>query len=235
MNWRAAVPAGSDRAVLAAAALGWLVLLAAPPALDLPALCGRAAALVADPAAWALLAAFASPSALAAGWIAMAAAMMLPLAAPQLRHVIARAGPFAPLAAASFLAAWLAVWLTALAAIELAGALAASAFGREAPIVAVIFAVGWQHTPAKRRALRRCVACPPLPWQPGALVIACARLGLATGGRCVTGCWALMLAAMSVMPAVPAMLAAATVIWVERYVRRAPLAFEAPAGPLRGR
>jgi hypothetical protein len=231
MSWRDL--AGSDRRVLAAAALGWGVLLVAPAVPGLPALCGPRASLVAAGAAsWPLLTALLSPGALGAGAVAMCAAMMLPLAAPALRHVAQRAGPGAPLGVAVFLAGWLGMWTLALAGLATLALLLAAGLGHGAPVVVIALAVAWQHAPAKRRAARRCHACPPLPWASRALAAACARFGLATAARCVTGCCAVMLAALTIEPGWAAMPAAAALLWSERYLWRGPLAIEAVASGL---
>ena len=225
MSWPEALPRGSDGAVVMAALGGWLVLLATPRALGLPAFCGSPDMFAAVAAgAWRLAAATISPGRLLVGWAGMALAMMLPLAAPQLRHIVRRSGPGAPLGVAAFLATWLAVWLMGLAALAALTGLLTLALGpMGTTAAAILLAFVWQHTPAKYRALRRCHACPPLPWGRPELVAVCLRLGLSTGTHCVAGCWAVMLAAMALPWPLLAMLGGRALLWAERYCRRMPL------------
>lgn len=225
MSWPERLPRGSDNAVVMTALGGWLVLLATPRALGLPALCGSPDVLAAVAAgAWRLAAATISPGRLLAGWAGMALAMMLPLAAPQLRHIVRRGGPGAPLGVAAFLTSWLAVWIMALAVLAALGGLLTLALGAVGAVAAAfLFALGWQHTPTKYKALRRCHACPPLPWERPALAAACLRLGFSTGTHCIAGCWAVMLATMVLPWPLLAMLGGSALLWTERYWRRMPL------------
>src|SRR6476660_9697352 len=109
---RAAPASPAFRFALLPAAAAWLLLLLAP-ARELPlSLCLGAAGF--GPGFGATIAAMASraaPAGMVGEWALMVAAMMLPLAAPMVRHVADRSFAFRRTRAALlFLCAYLAVW-----------------------------------------------------------------------------------------------------------------------------
>lgn len=158
----------------------------------------------------------------ALGWLVMSAAMMVPAALPAVRHV-ALTGLWnrRQRAAAIFLASYLAVWsafgLVALAAVAwVSRDLHAS--GTTLLAAALVAAAAWQLTPWKRRALRACHVRPPLPPSGLKADAACGGAALAYGGRCLVGCWALMLAMAVVGHASPLLMVFITVIVVAERV-----------------
>jgi predicted metal-binding membrane protein len=129
-------------------------------------------------------------------WLLMIGAMMLPVAAPALRHVAFRSFPARRgRAMALFLLGYGAVWL-AVAPIFLAGGLflhLASASALLPLGLALAAAALWQRGAGKRAALRRCHRTVPLPPAGARADAACLGFGLSHGGACLASCWALML------------------------------------------
>jgi predicted metal-binding membrane protein len=135
-------------------------------------------------------------------WIVMMAAMMLPSAIPTVALYGSLAKDRAQLAAALFVAGYLAVWAAAgLVAFALAeaggrvagGILAWDRAGRWAAGATLLVAAAYQLTPLKDACLARCRS--PLgfllgSWRPG--VVGGFRLGLTSGAWCAGCCWALM-------------------------------------------
>lgn len=185
------------------AAAAWAALLLAP-ARDLPlSLCLGAAHFGPDLAATAhAITREAAPARLMAEWTLMAAAMMLPLAAPMVRHVAERS--FAvrrTRAALLFLFAYLAIWLAAgppaLAMLLLAkAALAAAGLAASAPLLGCAAAALWQLSPAKAAALNRCHGTIPLRAFGAGADLDTIRFGLLHGRRCAASCLPLMLPVM---------------------------------------
>ena len=139
-------------------------------------------------------------------WLVMMAAMMLPVIAPGAASVSAGARPGLArrtLAAAAFLAAYLALWLlvgaAVFSALKAGGAITGGWFawhqgGRWLVVGVLVLAAGYQLTAVKRDSLERCRAdLRPLPsrrwWGPGEG----ARAGLQAGLHCLACSWALML------------------------------------------
>jgi predicted metal-binding membrane protein len=125
-------------------------------------------------------------------------AMMLPLALPGTRHVIASTfRAQRTLAAAAFLASfvltWLAFALLASLLIVSAARLGVPSEPRALLITALMGTAAWQVVPWKRTALRDCHLALPLPprgWRSSAGSL---RFGAVVAVRCVASCGGLML------------------------------------------
>jgi predicted metal-binding membrane protein len=135
------------------------------------------------------------PDALAE-WGVMAAAMMLPVTLPAVRHVAmnsirTRRYRAMALYVAVFIAVWIGFGVTVLAVAR--GLQERTAFdGRLLLAAALAAAAAWQLTPIKRRAVfgcRRTVPLPPVGMRADA---ACARFAWRQAWRCMISCWALM-------------------------------------------
>jgi predicted metal-binding membrane protein len=125
-------------------------------------------------------------------WLLMATAMMVPAALPAVRYVALtslwrRRRRAVTLFVVAYLGVWGAFGVLALLAVN----------GAQGPILlagVLAAAAAWELTPWKRRSLRACRLIGPLPPRGPRADAACVRAGLSYGGRCVAGCWALMLA-----------------------------------------
>jgi predicted metal-binding membrane protein len=129
-------------------------------------------------------------------WALMTVAMMVPAAAPAVRHVAGKSLWWRRRRAVlEFLLVFIGLWF--LFAVLVLGILtswgpAGSPF---APVVALGLAALWQLTPLKRRAVRACHRSRPLPprgWRASSGV---ADFALHNGTACLGSCWAMMLAA----------------------------------------
>ena len=142
----------------------------------------------------------ASPAAWAAelSWsVVMATAMMAPLVVPQV-HFVARTSLWTRVGRnqALFLAGYLGLWTAAIIAIATAVELLRTTTGANLTILGAFGVAGlWQLTPAKRRALRRCARCLPVPPRGRSADVAYLRFGVTTGWSCIVTCWAFMAAA----------------------------------------
>jgi predicted metal-binding membrane protein len=153
------------------------------------------------------------------GWGLMAAATMLPVAAPLARRVRSPG-----LLAAGFLAAWAALGVAVLAAVAGLGAAGAPP---TAGGVALLAAGAFQLTPAKARALARCRAHLIPPATVGDPTGDAVRAGLAQGRASVACCGPLMAAmalgaaggALPMLAAGAAMATEAAAPWGARLTR----------------
>ncbi|HYH31757.1 MAG TPA: DUF2182 domain-containing protein [Pseudonocardia sp.] len=196
---------GPAVALWGGAGLGWALLLIVLPLVSpQPAHHGVAGALASGASPALVLAV------VAAAWLLMVAAMMLPTTVPMVRmfQVVSASRPRAPVAMAAFLAAYFAVWL-GFAAIALpvdlgVHALVAAwpwlrAHDGLVPAAALALAGAVQFTPLTQRCLTLCR-------DPRAVLFARYRrgvagawsLGLRHGLSCVGCCWALMLVMVAV-------------------------------------
>ena len=166
------------------------------------------------------------PGALAAavgawgGWVLMAVAMMVPVAAPHARRVGLRSlWPRRHRAVAAFLAAFVAVW----AAFGLVTAVPLAAAGARVPPAAVasalVLGAAWQVAPPRRRVLARCETPRPAPVRGRAADRACLAAGARAGGRCAFTCGPVM-AAMALGHSAWLMAGLTAVVLSER--RRSP-------------
>jgi predicted metal-binding membrane protein len=160
------------------------------------------------------------------GWVAMAAAMMVPGALADARRVALasmwhRRQRTIAIFLASYLCAWIAFGVVALAFSVWTGLGAG---------VALVFAVAWELSPQKWRAVRRCHLVEALPPRGLQADAACGRAGLRYGWRCMVACWPLMLAmaaaghqALALMALLTAIVAAEKIV-VRSARLRVPLA-----------
>ena len=181
--------------VLLTGAAAWILLLSGPGGTGAVAHC--LAAGVAPPgASLRMLLAMNPPLSLAAGWILMLAAMMLPVLIEPLYNLRLRS--FAKRRARSsllFVAAYAAAWMApgaALLAIVLAVESRAPQSWLPAAASALV-ALAWQASPIKQRCLNRCHAHPAPAAFGAAADLDALRSGITHGLWCAGSCWALML------------------------------------------
>jgi len=134
---------------------------------------------------------------LAAGWLLMSAAMMVPGALPAARRLALGAlWSRRQRTVGIFLSVYVAVWVAFGAVAHAALWAAEGAVGIDAAAllpVALAAAAVWQVTPQKWYAARACHLLPPLPPRGAKADIACATVALRFGRNCVVSCWAIML------------------------------------------
>lgn len=134
----------------------------------------------------------------AAGWLLMSVAMMVPAALPVARgHALGALWARRQRTVGLFFAGYIAVWAAfgAAAFAVIAGAEAGLGVPEDALLVAVLLlAATWELTAPKWRSVRACHRVAPLPPRGARADRACLRAGVVYGRRCVTGCWAAMLA-----------------------------------------
>lgn len=189
--------------------------------IPMPLICSPALSWsIASPEALAFVLTFVSLWSLAAGWLAMIVAMMLPNTVDALVHVRNRTlRRLRPACLALFLVGYVGVWMLAGAAfLGAAVTLRIASPGTVLPLAgATVVAAVWQISPWKQVALNRCHRRPSL----AAFAPAACRDALAFGGSqglwCLSSCWALMamsLAAPASHSAVMALVAG--LVWTER-------------------
>jgi predicted metal-binding membrane protein len=131
-----------------------------------------------------------------AGWCVMAAAMMLPLTLPAVRHVAMNSlRPRRYRAMALYVTVFVAVWIGFGATVLVLERGLEERAGIDARLLlaaALAAAAAWQVTPAKRRAVFGCRRTVPLPPVGIRADAACARFAWRQAWRCVISCWALM-------------------------------------------
>lgn len=161
-----------------------------------------------------------SPVAEWASWLAMIAAMMLPLLTPTLREVAARSlWRRRHRAMLVFLGGYFAPWAA------LGGAVAALRMApwARAPAAAPIgfaIAAAWACTPAYAAATAAGHHLRPLAPRGWAADADCLRSGLAVGAACVATCWALMAACACSGHDAIAMVGGFALGWAERRTYR---------------
>jgi predicted metal-binding membrane protein len=154
-------------------------------------------------------------------WSVMVVAMMLPAIVDSIRITAARSvWARRHRAIGGFLVGYLLPWTilglgTSVLVAELRldtrlplPAMAAFGFG---------VAAAWQLTAVKWRAVRSCHRTAPLAPRGWRADLDCVRYGWAIGGRCVTSCWALMLACLLARHGLVAMTCATVIGAAERY------------------
>jgi predicted metal-binding membrane protein len=152
----------------------------------------------------------------------MLGAMMPPLLAPQLRHVVARSLTRRRIRAALlFLLGYLLMWLMAGAVLTLGSLLLGSvAIAAAVPrlAAAALIAVFWQATPLKQSSLNRCHGKPPLAAFGLRAEADAFGYGAAHGAWCIGSCWALMLLPLAAGPSLhfPVMAVVMIMLIVER-------------------
>jgi predicted metal-binding membrane protein len=127
-------------------------------------------------------------------WALMVVAMMVPAALPAVRYVATaslrwRRGR----AIALFASVYVVVWIAFGAALVALSRLWSSADGAFVLAAALAFAVAWQLTPLKRRALRDCHRSSPLAPRGWRATTGVVRFASYHGFACVRSCWAMML------------------------------------------
>ena len=139
-----------------------------------------------------------APLLVAAGWLAMSTAMMLPGALPAARHLALGAlWSRRQQTVGIFLGAYIAVWAAFGAVAHAALWAVEGAPGVEAAALlpaALATAAAWQLTPQKWYAARACHLLPPLPPRGVKADVACSAVALRYGSQCVVSCWPTMLA-----------------------------------------
>jgi predicted metal-binding membrane protein len=153
-------------------------------------------------------------------WLAMLAATMLPLVAPNVRYVALRSPTRRRTAATlQVITGWLVPWAGAAVVLAAGSWLLVEGIGRlPAVAVMVVVAAGWQFSAGHRVAVARChrTFAPPLD---GRASGACLRFGVRLGADCVASCWALM-AVMVVCE--HRLLVVGPLAWVSWFERRRP-------------
>jgi hypothetical protein len=151
--------------------------------------------------------------------IPMIAATMLPLVVNQLDHLSIRARRGGSYAALIFGLAYFWLWFVA------CGFLSAIAewLGRaQVPHLAVGLGtigvgLGWQQTPFKLAAMRRCHRLPAVRAEGAGLLADSCALGLSVGLWCVVSCWPWMLLCCLFAHNIPVMATLACALWFERF------------------
>ncbi len=155
----------------------------------------------------------------------MVAAMMLPLALANVRHVaLSSLWRRRHRAMAAFLVGFLCCWVVAQTVIQGTLGLLTPLLGWTLVVgLATVTTVLWEVSPGKKRRLRRCgltVSLAPRGWWADA---DCARYGLITGLSCVTTCWAMMAVVAAFSHSVLVMAAVCGAQVNDRYQRRPSL------------
>jgi predicted metal-binding membrane protein len=161
----------------------------------------------------------------ALSWLLMIMAMMLPVVVPLLYRVVVDSVPrrrvrAVSLVLAGYVSLWSAAGLVALLIITpvLAALRPLGEFAIIAPgVIMLLVAAGYELSPLKRRALRRCAVSYRLPPRGAAADRACLRAGLHHGTACLTSCAALMAVLLVAGHANLALLGLITaLVWTQR-------------------
>lgn len=184
--------------LLAATALGWLLMTTQSAVPAWPTLCLSSATSGANIAARLSAAlSLAEPSAIVLASAAMLLAMMPPLLGPAVLHVRHRSltrryRRAIALFAIGYAGVWLGVALLLTAAALLIGSVAAEV-GWPALAIAVPIALAWQSTPLKQACLNRCHRRPPLAASGYRADADALGFGITHGAWCAGACCAWML------------------------------------------
>lgn len=204
-----------------AAGSAWVALALGDTGLGAPTICSAARLWsVPSPDAFGFFFAFVSPWSLAAGWVVMVVAMMLPTACDHLVQVHERTlRRLRPGCLTLFLGGYVGAWILG-GVILLAAAvtLRIASPSPAAPLVlASVVAFFWQVSPWKQFALNQCHGRPSLAAFAPAAYRSAFAYGVRHGLWCLASCWALMVAAL-LAPAyhVAVMACVAAYIWAER-------------------
>ncbi|WP_231748308.1 copper chaperone [Burkholderia sp. ABCPW 14] len=211
--------------------IAWSALLVDAGGLMPPALCSISGDYWRLPLSTWLHLAFlsSSPSKFASDSVLMVAAMMAPLAASPLRHVLDRSFARRRMRAAlCFVAGYAAVWTAAWIGLQVVSI--AFIWAVPGPLTRVglglALALFWQCSPAKQWFLNVCHRRPSLAAFGMAADRDALRFGLASGVSCAGNCWALMLLALLTGPVhVLATIVVMCFIFAERLERPAPPAW----------
>lgn len=183
--------------LLAASAVGWMLLAVAESVPSLPALCISPATADDVIARFSAVLAVTAPDTVLLASTVMLLAMMPPLLGPPLLHVWRRSLARRRVRAVSlFMLGYALLWLgTELVLVSgwlLLGSFAPAA-GSVPFAVAALIALAWQATPLKQISLNRCHGRPPLAAFGLRAEADALRYGASHGLWCVGTCWALML------------------------------------------
>jgi len=183
--------------VLLLSALTWILLLAEPGGMVAHAHFHAAGSgIMPLGTSFRMLLAMNPPAALAASWLLMLVAMMVPVLIHPIRHIRQRS--FTRRRARSttlFVIGYGAVWM-AVGAASVAIELAVKVFAPQSYLPAsgvLLIAAVWQFSPIKQRCLNRCHASTELAAFGAAADLDALRFGLRHGSWCAASCWALML------------------------------------------
>lgn len=157
-------------------------------------------------------------------WFLMIAAMMLPLLVVPIRQVAFRSYRWRRgRAIAGFLAGYGAAWMFAGAGVmgfllipDVAALIAVPATGS----MALLAAAGWQLSPWRAAAMRKCHRSVALTPRGAAADLDCMRFGISHGAACITVCLPLMLAVMSALPGIAPAMILALLLYFERAYQR---------------
>jgi hypothetical protein len=201
-----------------AGALAGLAVLVLVPAPATSACIGTTAlSAISDPGR---LLAFYPPTPWFAHWLAMIAAMMLPLAVPMAAYVELRSFPRRRAAmVAAFLLGHTAIWFAA-GVTFYAMTLAALAAPRAVLGLMIAASLIWQLHPARALALAACHRTGPLAAHGSAAIRSASTFGLTLGTRCVASCWQFMLPVLGGADHLLLMAAAVALSLHERSSRR---------------
>ena len=211
------------RGLFAAAGAGLLgIALMGTGSADLPSLCGGSwlplvAAVGPVEALWYIFATASLPGQ-EAEWAVMLVAMMPPLLAQPIDHVLRSSRPSGRArAVAGFTLGYGAIWMLAGVPLVLLALLLVAALGDVAPVAALVLALTWSASPWQRRAQNRghrVRRLSVLGWRADRDAIA---YGVVHGGWCVSTCWAWMLVPLTLANHhLPAMMAVGLVLFIER-------------------
>jgi predicted metal-binding membrane protein len=214
--------------LLAASAVGWMLLAVVESVPSLPALCISPATAGDVIARFSALFTVTAPGTVVLASTLMLLAMMPPLLGPPLMHVWRRSLARRRIrAVALFVLGYALVWLGAELVLVSGWLLLGSFVPAAGPVpfaIAAVLALTWQATPLKQISLNRCHGRPPLAAFGLRAEADALRYGASHGLWCVGACWALMLLplAASGPPHWIAMLGVMLIAAVERV--RAPQA-----------
>lgn len=151
-------------------------------------------------------------------WAAMVVATMLPLVAPNARHVALRAQrPQRRVLTVQVVVGWGLAWAVASAGLAICSALLIASVGQlTAVVVAFVLAAGWQRQGLKRRSLARCHRRFAPSLDRAAARAQARRFGMQLGRDCVISCWALMLPMAVLEHHLLGVVPLAAVAWHER-------------------
>jgi len=233
VNWRALVPALKNVPflwLLGLTGAGFILSSGAAAPVSLSALCGQfSLAGVAGGAAIAI--GLWSPTVLAAAWLVMIVAMMPPLLAQPVDHIL-RSSPRHRRRRSLFLfsLSYAAMWCAAgLLLVPAAIVLRLVLPGLWAPLAATLLALAWSASPLAQAARNRCHRVRRIGAFGAAADRDCLRYGLSTGIACTTVCWPWMLVPIAFDAGhLPAMVLVTVLLFADRTAPPAKACWRVP-------
>jgi len=215
-------------AIVTTCATAWALVALVETGLLLLPLCSSGATRILAPSIGLAVAyVLSSPAQIAASWLLMLAAMMLPVMVPHIRHIHLRS--FKERQTRSklqLLLGYLAVWMAAGVALEIGAVAVRVALPGACVEVVVGLALLWQVSPAKQWCLNRCHQKPALAAFGARADLDAVRYGSRLGAACVGSCWALMTLPLVVeRHHLAVMIVVAILIYAERLESPAPLSW----------